>query len=202
MLRKYLFRARLARHGSISTTQTVIDRTLITYVENAGAGTMEHKHSLARTTSMPLPTYVCLALMSLGSVGIAQVAKQSENNDPIQIEIRLHQYDISKDGRSFLLGEAQKASFFLLGELHGENEIPALLRDLWPAMWQGDYRYIAAELSPWAANQLEFVPADRQPKILHRIPQEKRSPLQQRLVYWADSYDAIICYKNVTPLAQ
>jgi hypothetical protein len=54
----------------------------------------------------------------------------------------------------------------LQGELHGENEIPALLRDLWPAMWQGGYRHIAAELSPWAANQLEFVPADRQPKLL------------------------------------
>lgn len=39
-------------------------------------------------------------------------------------------------------------------------------------------------------------------KILHRIPQESRSPLQQRLVYWADSYDAIICYKNITPLQQ
>jgi hypothetical protein len=36
--------------------------------------------------------------------------------------------------------------------------------------------------------------------ILHRIPQEKRSPLDERLVYWTDSYDAIICYKNVTAL--
>src|SRR5277367_2428140 len=35
---------------------------------------------------------------------------------------------------------------------------------------------------------------------LHRIPDESRSPVEQRLVYWADSYDAIICCKNVTPL--
>jgi hypothetical protein len=114
---------------------------------------------------MQLQTYVCLAL-SLSSVGIAQVGKPSENNDLIQTEIRQHQYDISKDGRTFLLSEAQKASFFLLGELHGENEMPALLRDLWRSMWQDGYRYIASELSPWAANQLEFVPADRQRRLL------------------------------------
>jgi hypothetical protein len=35
---------------------------------------------------------------------------------------------------------------------------------------------------------------------LHRIPEENRSAVQRRLIYWADSYDAIICYKNVTPL--
>lgn len=35
---------------------------------------------------------------------------------------------------------------------------------------------------------------------LHSIPAESRSPVEQRLVYWADSYDAIIGYKNVTPL--
>jgi hypothetical protein len=37
--------------------------------------------------------------------------------------------------------------------------------------------------------------------LLHRIPPEKRSALQNNLIYWADSYDALICYKTVTPLA-
>jgi hypothetical protein len=36
--------------------------------------------------------------------------------------------------------------------------------------------------------------------ILHGIPEEKRSPVEQRLIYWVDSYDAILCYKNVSPL--
>jgi hypothetical protein len=36
--------------------------------------------------------------------------------------------------------------------------------------------------------------------LLHRIPQEKRSALERNLVYWTDSYDALICYKTVTPL--
>lgn len=66
------------------------------------------------------------------------------------------QYDLSTDGRAFLLGEANRASFFMLGELHGENEIPELIRSLWPSMWDAGYRHIAAEISPWAANRLEF----------------------------------------------
>jgi hypothetical protein len=35
---------------------------------------------------------------------------------------------------------------------------------------------------------------------LHDIPGEKRTALERNLVYWADSYDALICYKEVTPL--
>jgi len=66
----------------------------------------------------------------------------------------------------FLSDEARSASFFLLGELHGENEMPALLRGLWPGMWQDGYRHIAAELSPWAADQLEFTPPARMPKLV------------------------------------
>jgi hypothetical protein len=66
------------------------------------------------------------------------------------------QYDLSADGRAFLLKEAVNASFFMLGELHGENEIPALIRALWPSMWEAGYRHVAAEVSPWAANRLEF----------------------------------------------
>jgi hypothetical protein len=36
--------------------------------------------------------------------------------------------------------------------------------------------------------------------LLHRIAPEKRSALDANLIYWADSYDALICYKTVTPL--
>ena len=44
----------------------------------------------------------------------------------------------------------------MLGEMHGDNETPALVRALWPEMWKLGYRHIAAELSPWAATSLEF----------------------------------------------
>jgi hypothetical protein len=37
--------------------------------------------------------------------------------------------------------------------------------------------------------------------LLHRIPDNKRTPAENSLMYWADSYDAIICYREVTPLA-
>ncbi|MFZ0806717.1 MAG: hypothetical protein WAN03_11065, partial [Candidatus Sulfotelmatobacter sp.] len=37
--------------------------------------------------------------------------------------------------------------------------------------------------------------------LLHRIPEEKRSALEANLIYWADAYDALICYKTVTPRA-
>jgi hypothetical protein len=37
----------------------------------------------------------------------------------------------------------------------------------------------------------------RQP--LHRIDENQRSPMQSSLIYWADSYDAIIYYRTITP---
>jgi hypothetical protein len=38
--------------------------------------------------------------------------------------------------------------------------VPAAL-DLWREMWKEGYRHIAGELSPWAAHQLELVPAGK-----------------------------------------
>ena len=51
----------------------------------------------------------------------------------------------------------------MLGELHGENEIPALIRNIWPSMWKAGYRHVAAEVSPWAADRLEFPVRGEQP---------------------------------------
>jgi hypothetical protein len=98
-------------------------------------------------------------------VGVA-AAQQDKGDESIRADLKQYQYDLLTDGKVFLSQKARSASFFLLGELHGENEIPSLLRALWPEMWRDGYRYIAAEMSPWAANQLEFTPADRQPKLL------------------------------------
>lgn len=86
--------------------------------------------------------------------------------EALQSDLRHQQYDLSTDGKAFLLQEASGASFFLLGELHGENEIPHLLRDLWPEMSKEGYLYVAGELSPWQADELEFAPAQNQPKLL------------------------------------
>jgi hypothetical protein len=66
------------------------------------------------------------------------------------------QYDLARDGYAFLVREAEQHDFFLFGELHGDNEIPVLLERLWPDLWARGYRHAAAEMSPWAAKQLEF----------------------------------------------
>jgi hypothetical protein len=88
-------------------------------------------------------------------LGLCAASLDGQVVDSVSASLQRSQYDLSVEGRAFLLEEAAHASFFLLGELHGENEIPALLRSLWPAMWETGYRHIAAEVSPWAANRLE-----------------------------------------------
>lgn len=91
----------------------------------------------------------CLACLASVRPLLAQVA------DTVSAPLLQNQYDLSADGRAFLLKEAAQASFFMLGELHGENEIPALIREIWPPMWQAGYRHVGAEISPWAAARLE-----------------------------------------------
>jgi hypothetical protein len=108
---------------------------------------------------------VLSASMLAGGSPIVSLEGMPQSEDPILTVIASHQYDLENGGRKFLLSEAEKSDFFLLGELHGDNEIPALLKVLWPEMWQQGYRYIAAEISPWAAHQLEFVPFGQSPEI-------------------------------------
>ena len=86
-------------------------------------------------------------------------------SEPVQAVLNSNQYDLEVAGRTLLLNEARSNSYFLLGELHGENEIPALIDALWPAMWKAGYRHIGAEISPWAAYQLEFAPVGHGPRI-------------------------------------
>lgn len=88
-------------------------------------------------------------------LGFCAASVHGQVVDSVSASLEQTQYDLSSDGRAFLLEEAEQATFFMLGELHGENEIPALLRRLWPSMWEAGYRHIAAEVSPWAANRLE-----------------------------------------------
>src|SRR6266480_3489920 len=70
--------------------------------------------------------------------------------------IKANQCDLSNKGKQFIMNEAQRASFLLLGELHGEQEIPDLIFTLWTRLREIGYNHIAAEVSPWAAQKLEF----------------------------------------------
>jgi hypothetical protein len=93
-------------------------------------------------------------------------AQAAQADDAVLAILSSHQYDLDNEGRRFLLAEARENDFFLLGELHGENEIPELLRALWPQMWKDGYRHVAAEVSPWAAHRLEDVPAGQGPEVV------------------------------------
>ncbi len=56
---------------------------------------------------------------------------------------------------------------------------------------------LLAEIAKYPATLYDLRPLR---ELLHRIPHEKRSALQTNLIYWTDSYDALICYKTITPL--
>lgn len=115
---------------------------------------------------MRFQLYGSILCLSIVAVAAPVVSQESLGDDPIRTALTSHQYDLEADGSRFLLDEAKNNDFFLLGELHGDNEIPALLRVLWPVMWKQGYRHIAAEVSPWAAHQLEFVPVGKGPAVL------------------------------------
>ena len=116
---------------------------------------------------MHRPFLWTLTVLSLFTAPLGQEPTRVADQGDSQIATSLadHQYNLQREGRRFLLDEADKNTFFLLGELHGDSEIPDLLRTLWPEMWKKGYRHVAAEISPWAAHQLEFVPAGKGPEV-------------------------------------
>jgi hypothetical protein len=92
----------------------------------------------------------------------AQTA-QPQAVEPVISVLTSHEYNLETTGVAFLLDEARKGDYFLLGELHGDNEIPQLIHRIWPEMWKNGYRHVAAEVSPWAADQLQTASASDKP---------------------------------------
>jgi hypothetical protein len=78
-----------------------------------------------------------------------------QDQDRVLDFLRTHQLNFATEGRALLVEEARRASFFLVGGLHGDNETPALVQDLAGALRPFGYRYIAGEMSPWAASRLQ-----------------------------------------------
>ncbi len=104
---------------------------------------------------------LCLIRLTTPSSVSAQIAKAQES---LVRELSLHATPLHPSGEALLLREAREHHYFLLGELHGEVEIPKLLADLWPSLWRQGYRHVAAEVSPWAATHLQQSAAeDRTP---------------------------------------
>jgi hypothetical protein len=94
-----------------------------------------------------------IAVVGVLACGAALVGQVSNT---VARPVEQQQYDLSNEGRAFLVQEAANSSLFMLGELHGEDEIPSLIRVIWPSMWEAGYRHVAAEISPWWADRLEF----------------------------------------------
>lgn len=98
------------------------------------------------TTLACMPFLLCLTHRLRGQEATETSIKQA---------LVTHATPLKPKGEEVLLKEAEDHQYVLLGELHGETEIPQLLSDLWPRLWKMSYRYIAAEVSPWAATHLE-----------------------------------------------
>jgi hypothetical protein len=81
-------------------------------------------------------------------------AQTSAPHEALISTVRSHFYPLAGSGRALLLAEARAHQFFMLGELHGETQIPSLLASLWPILWRDGYRHVAGEVSPWVAERL------------------------------------------------
>jgi len=88
-------------------------------------------------------------------VTASALVAQGTTDQVIRKELVGHAGILSTSGKEVLLREAAQHQYFLLGELHGENEIPHLLSAIWPVLWRMGYRHVAAEVSPWAATHLQ-----------------------------------------------
>jgi hypothetical protein len=98
---------------------------------------------------------VILAYLALVLAAVPHVSAQAVTEDSLRATLSAHASPLQGPGEALLLKEAREHQYFLLGELHGENEIPELLGHLWPSLWRDGYRHMAAEVSPWAATHLE-----------------------------------------------
>jgi hypothetical protein len=112
----------------------------------------------------PISLLVNVSIVFVVLTGLL-LGQDPQSSDAALTVLTTHQYDLEEDGKHFLLDEAKRNDFFMLGELHAEKEILALLRLLWPEMWKDGYGHIAAEVSPWAIHQLESVPAGKGPAV-------------------------------------
>jgi hypothetical protein len=119
--------------------------------------------SLNLTSNHTAVLFVCflvrrlLMIMFLAQVWApaSHLSAQNATEESLRHDLSSHASPLHPSGEALLLKEAQEHQYFLLGELHGEIEIPQLLSDLWPGLWRAGYRHVAAEVSPWAATHLQ-----------------------------------------------
>jgi hypothetical protein len=102
------------------------------------------------------PPFLCPLFLIVFLIAEAVHASPLVTEESLRAALVASATSLHGPGEAKLLAEARTHDFFLLGELHGENEVPALIKDLWPQLWNAGYRHVGAELSPWAADRLQF----------------------------------------------
>jgi hypothetical protein len=90
----------------------------------------------------------------VGLLFVARISSQAPTSNPINTLLQVHQLDLAGDGMAFLVQQAGQASFVLVGGLHGDNETQALVQTLYGRLAPAGFRYLATELSPWAAARM------------------------------------------------
>lgn len=117
-----------------------------------------------------------------------RLAAQEAGDIALKQALVAHALPLAAGGEAILLKEADQHDYFLLGELHGETEIPHLLAALWPRLWESKYRHVAAEVSPWAAAHLEKPADDNTPVpglwTREQASQVRRFAAPQQSVLW------------------
>lgn len=94
----------------------------------------------------------------------------------------------AEGGQSFhvvLFAAGGKINFFGLQDIDQRKDDPAFA--------------VFASAARYPATVFDLRPIRR---ALHQIAPDKRSASDSGLLYWADTYDAIVCYRQVTPAGQ
>lgn len=119
-----------------------------------GDGVMASRKTSLSRRGMIKAAALAPMFLAMSPIGSAQQVETGAGEKQIAQLAAEHARGLEDGGMNFLLQEAERATFLLLGELHGDNETPALLHALWPALWDRGYRHFAAEISPWKVDQL------------------------------------------------
>jgi len=136
-------------------------------------------------------------LTGLGLAGLAAAATPAAAQTPtpapaapkptlaqrLAAEAPKHQQAMTFDGRNWsgpgldwLVAEGAVAQFFLLGEEHGLTQVPALVRQLLPALKPAGYSRLGLEVSPPTARALDKAAADGLEGLKRYFTQVEKGP--------------------------
>lgn len=135
------------RRGGSSTL-----RILDVYERRAGAWIQVASHTVTHPAALQrqIAAQIAAQTAAQNADGVPALIAQLRANS---LALALNDGVLSGTGRDFLLREAERASFFLIGEEHGFAENPLIAKALLQEL--SAYRHFAAEIGPITAARLE-----------------------------------------------